>query len=358
MDSKPTGCELRRTCDWNTTTYPIPNFFLTPLRLHDNVTTDLQRIELSLQSCAARHAPDQRVAVFDVEASVEDGELTVAGTVQSDDLAERVREWTADLGVETYDLAVCDDLETERTIAEPVVPVRGDPESDAEQVTQCLYGMAVSASDERGAWTRVRVPDGYVGWVRTETLAEPAGIDPDAVLREDLTDDEDEVALYAGTECRVDGEEGHDLVVTFRTGETRRVPADLVRSNPATPTGELIVETARQFLGTEYLWGGMTTDGIDCSGLVWTAHHLHGVTLPRDADQQRGMGRTVERDDLRPGDLLFFPGHVAISLGGDEYVHAYGGAEGVVVNSFDPDDDRYVADLDEGLELARRLFGE
>ena len=314
------------------------------------MSTNVARIEIAIQNCATRFAPEDRVTVFEVESRTEDGSVTVTGVVETEALRERVREWTT--GVESYDLAVCEHDRRERAVAAPVVPVRGAPDSDAEQVTQVLYGAAVTAFDERGDWTRVRVPDGYVGWMETDSLAERAGPDFDAVLLNDVD------GLYAGTGCRIEdgNEDEHNLVVAFQTGETRTVPADPVRSNPAAPTGEQIVEAARRYSGTEYLWGGMTTDGIDCSGLVWMSYRLHGVTLPRDADQQSRMGRPVEREDLQAGDLLFFPGHVAISLGGERFIHAYGGEEAVVENSLDPDDADYLPDLDEGFERARRLF--
>jgi cell wall-associated NlpC family hydrolase len=146
--------------------------------------------------------------------------------------------------------------------------------------------------------------------------------------------------------------------VAFRTGATARLPASAVAHPPTDPTAEDVVANAQRYLGTEYGWGGMTTEGIDCSGLAWMAYRLAGLTLPRDADQQRHVGESVAPDPehLRTGDLLFFPGHVAISLGGAEYVHASGSENGVIVSSLDPEDDRYVESRAEDFEAATRIL--
>jgi hypothetical protein len=191
----------------------------------------------------------------------------------------------------------------------------------------------------------------------------------------DGAENADDPVLYAGTECEIldheerdheildpekgdheesDHEEG-GVSVRFRTGEQRSLPADAVAEIPDETTGEAVAAAAREYMGTEYVWGGMTVEGIDCSGLTWQAYHRHGVALPRDADLQRRMGEEIPRDELRAGDLLFFPGHVAVSLGGSRFVHAYGSADEVVVGSLDPESDRYEADLDESFALATRL---
>lgn len=85
-----------------------------------------------------------------------------------------------------------------------------------------------------------------------------------------------------------------------------------------------LIATARAFLGTPYLWGGTSGHGIDCSGFVQQVYRLNGVGLDRDADQQALEGRAV--DTPIAGDLLFFGSpavtHVAMSLGGDDFIHA------------------------------------
>ena len=87
---------------------------------------------------------------------------------------------------------------------------------------------------------------------------------------------------------------------------------------------------AEKYKGTPYKWGGSTPQtGFDCSGLVQWAYAKAGIQIPRVTDAQfaAANGTPVDRGDLRPGDLIFFgkPGniyHVAISMGGDKFIHA------------------------------------
>jgi cell wall-associated NlpC family hydrolase len=86
------------------------------------------------------------------------------------------------------------------------------------------------------------------------------------------------------------------------------------------------VAVAEQFAATPYLWGGKSSLGIDCSGLVQVALNAAGIGCPRDSDmQQDGLGRTLdaaEAKKLRRGDLMFWKGHVAIARDADTIVHA------------------------------------
>lgn len=90
-----------------------------------------------------------------------------------------------------------------------------------------------------------------------------------------------------------------------------------------------LVETARGFLGTPYLWGGTTEQGFDCSGLTQAVYQLGGLRLPRSAQAQFDAGRPVAEADLQPGDLVFFAlgggsrvSHVGLYLGGGTFIHA------------------------------------
>jgi len=90
------------------------------------------------------------------------------------------------------------------------------------------------------------------------------------------------------------------------------------------PSHSSVVSVAMRYLGTPYVWGGASPSGFDCSGLVMYAFAQVGVSLPHSSYAQYGMGSPVSRDQLQPGDVVFFDGlgHVGIYVGGGSFIHA------------------------------------
>ena len=90
------------------------------------------------------------------------------------------------------------------------------------------------------------------------------------------------------------------------------------------PSHSSVVSVAMRYLGTPYVWGGASPSGFDCSGLVMYAFAQVGVSLPHSSYAQYGMGSPVSRDQLQPGDVVFFDGlgHEGIYVGGGSFIHA------------------------------------
>lgn len=119
---------------------------------------------------------------------------------------------------------------------------------------------------------------------------------------------------------------GLDNNVGTKTSSNNDNSAAKATTKPVANTGSL-VSNALQFIGTPYAWGGTTPAGFDCSGLVWYAAKMAGISLPRTSQAQSTLGTQVSLSELQPGDLVFWGGvgsahHVGIYIGNGSYVHA------------------------------------
>ncbi len=120
-----------------------------------------------------------------------------------------------------------------------------------------------------------------------------------------------------------------------------------------------VIEMAKLYMGTQYRWGGKSPLGIDCSGLTSMSYMLCGVMIYRDASIREGFPvKEIAFTDKKPGDLLYWPGHIAMYIGDDKYVHSTGknGSDGVVINSLNPAHDDYREDLATSVKATGSVF--
>jgi cell wall-associated NlpC family hydrolase len=214
-------------------------------------------------------------------------------------------------------------------IADGLAPLRDGPSSDALLVSQALKGERVTIYDRNSegfAWGQLN-SDGYVGWLPDRALAKPVAAPTHKItaLR---------TFAFPGPSIKLPPVEtlsmGAMLTVTREDGAfaVTREGWHLPRPH----VGQIdemaadFVAVAECFVGTPYLWGGKSSFGIDCSGLVQVALNAAGTGCPRDSDmQQDGLGRALspaEYKHLQRGDLIFWKGHAAIARDADSIVHA------------------------------------
>ena len=110
---------------------------------------------------------------------------------------------------------------------------------------------------------------------------------------------------------------------------------EVARADTSGTDKDSLVRTALSLRGSRYVWRGVSRSGFDCSGFTRYVYHKYGITLPHSSAAQSGIGRPVSRDELRPGDLVFFHtrgrriGHVALYVGNNRIVHAATYGKGV-----------------------------
>lgn len=120
-----------------------------------------------------------------------------------------------------------------------------------------------------------------------------------------------------------------------------------------------LVQTAYTYMGTQYRWGGKSPLGIDCSGLTFMAYYLNGIVIYRDATIKEGFAiKEISIENMKPGDLIYFPGHVAMYLGYGRYIHstAKKGSDGVVINSLLKGEEDYREDLAQTIKAIGSIF--
>nr|WP_216859490.1 NlpC/P60 family protein [Sulfitobacter aestuariivivens] len=240
----------------------------------------------------------------------------------------------------------------DRRIALPLCDLRRRPDGPRDR--QLIYGADVTLLDEADGWAYVQArSDGYVGYVTADALGaveRPTHIVTEPSTRAYAEADlksPDRTALTHLSRVAVVSEDG-DFALTA-LGYLPRVHLSrigMTASDPATIAG--------YYLGTDYLWGGNSRWGIDCSGLVQAALTACGVPCPGDSDMQMSLGNPASAP-YRRNDLLFWKGHVALVTDPETILHANAHAMAVTFEPISAAITRIEASGDGPMTAHRRL---
>ena len=204
---------------------------------------------------------------------------------------------------------------------------------NAEVVGKLYENSAVKILDKKEEWTQVESGN-ISGFVKTEllisnskTIEKAKELLKDQCLGEKIRPiNKEEIVKKLPI-----GETVEEESVRLAEEEAVRIEAErIARQQAAVARGESVVAFAKQFLGNPYVYGGTSlTNGTDCSGFVKSVYAHFGISLPRTSSSMRGVGYAVSFNDIMPGDIVCYSGHVGIYAGNGQIVNAIDESHGI-----------------------------
>ncbi len=207
-----------------------------------------------------------------------------------------------------------------------ICPVRSEQKDSAEMVTQLLFGEVVVIKEKQNNWIFMQSQqDNYEGWIDEKQIRY-------ITQDEALTWEKEQVITTKNTE--IIGPIGK-LTVPQGAYISKNSPKHFFigkhsYTSKYNITQSTILQFSKTYLNTPYLWGGKSNYGIDCSGFSQIVYRSQGTELPRDASQQAQLGNSINRKQVKAGDLAFFINeagrviHVGILLSKSKIIHASG----------------------------------
>ena len=347
-------------------------------QVEPDLAGDVSRLPQYIDFFRSRLANDTRLFAFDVRA-VPAGDRLVAlqGYVEFTQARDGLVQFLEQLGfgVSHDNLMIVPDdalgekrfgfVRTTHTLS------YSSPVEPRTVVTDCLLGEPLYLLREVDDHFLVHSGEGYLGYVAATDIyrvaSGPFGRYPSERSVRMLVDHplKSGLLLPAGALLKQISSNNESIECALPTGELVEIPksACQVSADPEARI-ERAITAGQQLLGTPYHWGGKTSSGIDCSGLVQVAFATAGVHLPRDSNQQFLLGQLTatrwHRDRLRRGDTLYFLGsngrirHTALYLGDDRYLQAEMPA--VDIRSLNPAHDDYDPRRAKSFAFGKRLW--
>ena len=311
---------------------------------------------------------DERVTYYRYQAYEENG-LTIMAYVDNEQNKERLLAFFEGFSGEVHpNVKILGEQLLENVqyaqVQIPVMDVRKDPRFRSERVRQLIFGEWVKVLEIGTDFSLVKDQNhGYIGYVRNpgmafcsrdrmeEICSKPLyKVGSRFALVENVEDVNNSMWVALGSYIYTEDLADQVFETANGTFEWSEGTLSLARRGK-----EDFEENIWYFMGTPYLWGGSTTFGTDCSGLVGRLYNLAGKIIPRDADQQERLLKEITPDEKQFGDLIYFPGHVGLYLGADLMLHSniyHGGVS--VDNVFSPVES-YGRELLEKITSIRRV---
>ncbi|OXS76279.1 peptidase [Lysinibacillus sp. KCTC 33748] len=262
-----------------------------------------------------------------------------------------------------------------------IANLHAKPDESSELVDEVLYGMSVKIIEDIDEnWARIQTACRYEGYcqkanlivdkTKTDTWRQEANhfINQSFadVLQQPRIQSAKMITLVKGSiicSITIDGLDPEWAVVQLVSGETGYVRRQWLQEKiPENSLSEQqirenVVQTALSYLTAPYRWGGKSPLGIDCSGLCSMAYMLNGVYIYRDAKIVEGFPiKEISLGNIQKGDLIYFPGHMALYIGELLYVHSSLGGNEVNINSLDEQHQHYRSDLANSITAIGSLF--
>jgi hypothetical protein len=249
-------------------------------------------------------------------------------------------------------------------VCRAVAGLKSYPNDHSELLTQEIFGNRLEVSSLRGDWAECTLSDGYTGWLPIGAISMDRPYTPTHIVVRRFgrirVRGATDFFVPMGSLVEATGRSGSEHVVGLPDGKRGTVDRNEVRKLAALPWGlNRFGALVREVEGTPYVWGGKSTFGFDCSGLVQFMFGFLGVALPRDSRDQAAAGTRVGGlAGLRKYDLMFFAtkreiDHVAVHLGDLRILHASGH---VRIESLKEGSRLFRLDLAAALKAIRRVI--
>ena len=248
----------------------------------------------------------------------------------------------------------------------PSVYMHTAPNPLSEVCDELLYGTTIKKIGESGDFFRCETSYGYSGYLHKRyfgekyTLSHSSPFIVTSAFCDLLTEP---VYKYRPVMTLPRGSIIYSRHLPARAGKFMPaihkkhkcyIPSDAIK--PFCKTGVLpkesvsafrkkLCDDALSYLGTPYRWAGKSSTGIDCSGLCFMTYYLNGLPLWRDSYADKRYVHEISAEKVKPGDLVYFKGHMALYIGDGEYVHSSASAGCVTVNSLNKNSIIYRNDL-------------